>query len=176
MQTGGKSRQIKATSKQKDIKNALKIFKIIKIFKKNIIKKALDTGKASKIIKIGPEIIRKQGNRQNMRVVKANQGNQEAKSSQKHPESKKIISKQASESFRNHQNPVSGSPESSKSSISGPQSHQIVSYPGISSSQGSYPGIIQENKEIGSYQLSDRPYPGISKQNHLETIKIQAKS
>ena len=45
MQTGGKSRQIKATSKQKDIKNALKILKIIKIFKKNIIK-------APKIIKI----------------------------------------------------------------------------------------------------------------------------
>ena len=44
MQTGGKSRQIKATSKQKDIKNALKILKIIKIFKKNIIK-------SSKIIK-----------------------------------------------------------------------------------------------------------------------------
>ena len=44
MQTGGKSRQIKATSKQKDIKNALKILKIIKIFKKNIIK-------APKIIK-----------------------------------------------------------------------------------------------------------------------------
>ena len=51
MQTGGKSRQIKATSKQKDIKNALKILKIIKIFKKNIIEKALDTGKASKIQK-----------------------------------------------------------------------------------------------------------------------------
>ena len=61
MQTGGKSRQIKATSKQKDIKNALKIFKIIKISRKNIIKKALDTGKASKIKKIGTEIIRKQG-------------------------------------------------------------------------------------------------------------------
>ena len=176
MQTGGKSRQIKETSKQKDIKNALKILKIIKIFKKNIIKKALDTGKASKIQKIGPEIIRKQGNDQNMRVVKANQGNQEAKSSQKHPESRKIISRQPSESFRNHQNPVSGSPKSSKSRKSSLQSHQIVSYPGISSSQGSYPGIIQENKEIGSYQLSDRPYPGISKQNHLETIKIQAKS
>ena len=94
-----------------------------------------------------------------MRIVKANRGNQEAKSSQNHSESRKIISKQASESFRNHQNRVSGSPESSKSSISGLQRHQIVSYPGISSSQGSYTGIIQEKL-----------------QNRLKTIKILIKS